>query len=100
MTTPNETDLVVRFFDGTEAGWDGERFFGNEKRISRAIIRCESATYVEYEEGILMANSYSLQGAIIALIGSADLSKIEILSSHNIVFKQVSVPLSFGTWHD
>lgn len=99
MTIPTD-HLVIRFSDGTEAGWDGANFFGDEKRTSRAIIRCEIGTYVEHDEGLLMANMYTMQGAFIALVGSTDCSKIEITSSHNIVFKQVSIPATIGAWHD
>ena len=92
-------ELFVTFRDGTSIGWKDGDFFGDERRVARAIIRCEAMFFASFEDGFVMANNYSLEGATVAIIGSTEITEVDIRSNRVIVFKESVLAATIGTWH-
>ena len=97
--TDAPAELLVKFPDGTIAGWLDGDFFGDERRVARAIVNCEAMFFAPLEDGFVMANDYSIEGAALAIIGTTDLSGVAITSSRPVVFRQSVLAATIGTWH-
>jgi len=97
---PIAPELFIRLSDGNEVAWNGNEFYGSEKAVAVAVMRCESMFGLDSGHGFIYASRYSLEGAILALTGSIDISDLHVESIRAVDFSRCLLPASVGTWHE
>ena len=91
--------ITVTFADGREVVWSDGCFSGDEKLVARAVIRCEAILCAPLGDSFVMANNYSPSGAVVAIVGSTDISGVEVCSPTPVVFGKSVLAATIGTWH-
>jgi hypothetical protein len=97
---PPKPDLLVTFPDGAIAGWHDGYFFGDDSKAAMAILRCEALFFFESELGLSVANQYSIEGALVALIGSKPRSQFIIVPEQPINNVPMVLAAGIGAWHE